>query len=178
MPGGPLAGAELAPSGVVVKRAEDLPPPVARMRLSILRAAASGQMSELRYVLERNELTPLIDGRFVADPVKMWRDASPDKSGRDALARFVELLSLPPARLNGGASGKGRRKRGGGKGKKRVTLFIWPYFAATPLDRLSPSEQVALYPPGPGASGGAHAENGPLQLLRPDHRRRRHLARF
>ena len=112
-----------------VERAEQLPPGVLRMHQALLRAARSGIIDRMREVLEVNELMPLINGKFIHDPVKHWKALSKDGSGREYLAQLSQILELPPVKVM----------------IKKEKLYIWPYFAQLPLNRLSPVELVRLY---------------------------------
>ena len=112
-----------------VEQAEQLPLMVRRMHQALLRAARSGDIERMREVLEVNELMPLINGKFIHDPVKHWRAQSKDGSGREFLAVLSEILELPPVKVM----------------IKSEELYIWPYFAQLPLDKLSPAELVRLY---------------------------------
>ena len=127
----------------IITRADQLPAPVQRMHKAITRAARSGKIDQLREVLQLSELMPLINGKFVHDPVKSWKAASKDKNGRDILAILTEILELPAAK----------------KVTKSGELYIWPYFAQIPLDRLSPSEAVRLYRLGSAAKIAAMIKN-------------------
>ena len=113
----------------IVERADQLPKAVQRMRQAILRAAWSGEIDNLREVLQMNELMPLIDGKFIHDPVKHWKSAANGHGGSEILALFTRLLELPPRK----------------KTSKNGTLYIWPYFAGTSLQKLAPPQIVQLY---------------------------------
>lgn len=113
----------------VITRADQLPPPVRRMHQALLRAARSGQIDNMREVLQMNELMPLIDGHFIHDPVKRWKEGSIDKTGREILALLTQLLELPPIK----------------KTTKNGASYVWPYFAGVPLDKLTAPEIVRLY---------------------------------
>lgn len=113
----------------IIKRADQLPVGVRAMHRAILQAAMSGQVENLREVLQMNELMPLIDGKFVHDPIAHWKAASKDHSGREVMALLTELLELPPVK----------------KTTKSGTLYIWPYFTGIPLEKLNPPQLVRLY---------------------------------
>ena len=114
---------------VIVQNIEQFPRGVRRMHGEILRAARSGEIEYLREVLQLNELMPLINGAFMHDPIKIWKARSIDHSGRELLATLSQLLELPPYK----------------KPTKNGALYIWPYFAGVPLDKLSAAETVRLY---------------------------------
>ncbi len=117
----------------VITRFDQLPRGVKRFHQALTRAVRSGNIEKMREVLQLNELMPLINGQFIHDPVKHWRARSPDGSGREFLAALSEILELPPIKVM----------------VKRQVIYIWPYFARVPLDKLSSSELVRLYRLGP-----------------------------
>ncbi len=112
---------------LVVRNYAQFPVGVQRMHGEILRAARSGEIERLREVLQLNELMPLINGKFMHDPVKVWKGRS--KQGRKLLAVLAEILELPPVK----------------KSTKNGVLYIWPYFAGVSLKKLEPPEIVRLY---------------------------------
>ncbi len=99
------------------------------MHGAILAAARSGVIEHLREVLEQNELMPLVNGRFVHDPVEYWKAGSKDNAGFHILAQLTEILELPPVK----------------KTTKHGVLYIWPYLAGVPLNKLRPTQIVQLY---------------------------------
>jgi hypothetical protein len=112
-----------------------LPDPVKRMLTRIAAAAESGNIEAMRTVFESNELKPMVAESFVDDPIAYWKKQSADGTGRDVLAAMLNVL----------ASGYVRVKDG------KDEIFIWPYFAATDLTKLTPAQEVELYrivPPG------------------------------
>jgi hypothetical protein len=106
-----------------------LPDPVKRMLKQIAGAAESGDIEAMRIVFESNELKPMVAASFVDDPIAFWKKASADGTGRDVLAAMLNVLSTGYVRL--------------GQGKDEI--FIWPYFAATDLAKLTPAQEVELY---------------------------------
>ena len=122
-------GASEQQEGEIIKNIDQLPAGVVRMHGAIMRAARSGKLERLQEVLEMNELKPLINGKIARTQINLWKNSSPDGSGREILAILTELLEVPPV----------RQKTSDG------ALYIWPYFAGTSLDKLSPGEIVRLY---------------------------------
>ncbi|MGH6749662.1 MAG: hypothetical protein ACRECI_10160, partial [Methyloceanibacter sp.] len=92
-------------------------------------AAESGDIEAMRTVFESNELKPMVATGFVDDPIAFWKKESADGTGRDVLAAMLNVLSTGYARV--------------GQGKDEI--FIWPYFAATDLAKLTPAQEVELY---------------------------------
>ena len=106
-----------------------LPVPVRRMVDEIRQAAQSGEVERLREVLQLNELQPVINGKVLHDPVTFWKQRSADHKAYALLATLVSLLRVPPCQ----------------KKTKSGMLYLWPYFACVPLDRLRPAEKVRFY---------------------------------
>lgn len=111
---------------------EDLPQPVREMRELILGAVQSGHIEELRTAVEVNELKPEIADTAVADPIAYWRQLSGDGEGREILAALAEILDSGYVVLPIGPDLENNK------------VYVWPYFAELPLDRLSPGQQVEL----------------------------------
>lgn len=106
-----------------------LPKPVQDMLRSIIAAAESGDVENMRPVLESNELKPLVSTNAADDPIEVWKKASADGDGREVLAAILNVLASGFV-----LSGQGKD-----------AMYIWPYFAAIDMTKLSPSEQVDLY---------------------------------
>ncbi len=127
-----VTGAAPAPQAATAQISYDfnaLPDPVKRMLTKIASAAESGDIEAMRPVFESNELKPMVATSFVDDPIAFWKKTSADGSGRDILAAMLNVLSSGYARL--------------GQGKDEI--FVWPYFAATDLAKLTPAQEVELY---------------------------------
>jgi hypothetical protein len=106
-----------------------LPPQVARMRGAILGAAATGEVENLRVPIEMNELPPMLANEKVKDPMAYWREISGDGEGREVMATFIQLFRAGFARKAGGTENE---------------MYVWPYFAEMPLDKLTPAQEVEL----------------------------------
>jgi hypothetical protein len=106
-----------------------LPAPVARMRSAILSSAASGDIANLRIPMDMNEIPPMLTAEKVTDPVAFWKKISGDGEGREILAITIELLRT------------GYVKKTLAAGQE---MYIWPYFAELPLDKLTPAQEVEL----------------------------------
>jgi hypothetical protein len=111
---------------------EGLPPPVADMREAILAAVKSGRIEDLRHAWELNELKPDTGETFVGDPVPHWKRLSGDGEGREILAALGNILDGGYAILPLGKDLENNR------------LYVWPYLAEVPLDKLSPGQEVEL----------------------------------
>ncbi len=154
-----LFGLALAPTAFAAADAlaqRDTPPPVQRdvsalpapvqdMRVSILRAASSGNLEEMRYVLERNEIMPLLSaGDKVDDPLKHWRDLSGDGEGLEIMAVLIEILT----------SGYVVEQQ------PDTQMYVWPHFAVRGVSDLRPPERVELYRLVSPKEAGRMAEEG------------------
>jgi len=107
-----------------------LPEAVQDMRVSILRAASSGDLEEMRYVLERNEIMPVLAAKGkVEAPLDYWREQSVDGQGLEIMAALIEILT----------SGFVINEQPGTK------MYVWPHFAERGVSDLSPPERVELY---------------------------------
>lgn len=100
------------------------------MRLDILKAASTGEIENLQPVLESNEMKPLVRYDGDADPIAYWKTNSEDGHGRDILAIMTEILN---SRFTKVVSEGGQE------------VYVWPYFAEWPVDKLSGSQEVELY---------------------------------
>ncbi len=109
-----------------------LPQSVVDMREQILAAVHAGNVAELRDAIEWNEMTPDF-GAAGDDPIAYWKKISADGEGREVLAVIANLLALPPARL------------AIGRDPENTSVYVWPYLAELPADRLTPAEEVDLY---------------------------------
>jgi hypothetical protein len=99
------------------------------MRLEILRAAASGQIESLRLPIEMNEIPPMFAAKPTGDSISFLRNASGDGEGREILAMLINVLTTGYVRQKPASGGD---------------TFIWPYFAETPMDKLTPAQQVEM----------------------------------
>lgn len=111
---------------------EGLPGPVREVREALLAAIQSGQIEELRHVYEINDLKPDLGATSPGDPVAHWKRLSGDGEGREILAALSLILEAGYVVLPLGRDLENNR------------LYIWPYFAEVPLDKLTPTQEVEL----------------------------------
>lgn len=109
---------------------DSLPEQVRKMHDAILEAARSGDIEMLVPVLEMNELRPTVSFGVDDDPITYWKRTSGDGEGRHILAILTEILEMPFVRINPGTPEE---------------MYIWPYLAEMPLDKLAPPQEVDLY---------------------------------
>jgi hypothetical protein len=110
-----------------------LPFPVAETRDLLLSAVRSGRIEDLRPAIDDNTIPPDLGLGSNSDVIAALKSASADGEGREALAALAEILDLPPATLPLG------------KDLENNLIYVWPYLAETPLDQLTPQQQVDLY---------------------------------
>ncbi|WP_342360074.1 hypothetical protein [Terrarubrum flagellatum] len=120
-----------APQSVIAESdVAKLPPRVADMRERILDAAKSGDIEKLRIPLERNETPPVLARGGKGDLIALLRGKSFDAEGREAMARLINLMEAPYARINPG---------------KPQEMFVWPAYAEMMWDQLKPEDWIGLY---------------------------------
>ncbi len=108
-----------------------LPAPVRRMREQLLEAAQSGDIEKLRPLLDvRDHATQLPQERQDGDAIAFLKSLAGDSEGREILAIIVDLLDTGYVRLHPGTEDE---------------VYVWPYFYAMPLDRLTPPQTVELF---------------------------------
>lgn len=112
------------------KGEDGLPPLVAKTRRAILEAAYSGDLAQLKTVMQRNETPPILSVNEVGDPVEYLKSQSGDGEGLEVLAILTDILEAGWARTGTGTA---------------QDMFVWPSFAALPLDKLTPADRVELY---------------------------------
>jgi hypothetical protein len=95
-------------------------------------AALSGDIEELRHVYEQNDLRPDLGALSKSDPVADWKRTSGDGKGLEVLAAVSLILEAGYVVLPLGRDLENNR------------LYIWPYFAEVPLDKLTPAQEVEL----------------------------------
>ncbi len=108
-----------------------LPIPVARMRELIMEAARSGKVEDLRRLIGSGQnITTLSLGGIDGDPIEFFKSLSGDDQGHEILAILLEVLEAGYVHMDKGTENE---------------LYVWPYFFAWPLDKLSPEQKVELF---------------------------------
>ncbi len=111
--------------------ASKLPVPVARLRQQIIEAAATGDPEKLRPIIEANDSPPQLSLDEVSgDPITFLKSEAGDEGGREILAILTEVLEAGFVRVNAGGPDE---------------MYVWPYFAYYPVDKLSPRQLVELF---------------------------------
>jgi len=108
-----------------------LPFPTRRMHELILEATRAGDIERLRaYIGTGTNMTLLSLGEFEGDPIEFLKQQSGDAAGHELLAILEEILEAGYVRLDPGTDRE---------------LYVWPYFFAYPLDKLSDRQMVELF---------------------------------
>jgi hypothetical protein len=120
-----------APLPEVMYDLEKLPEPVRRMRQLIVDAATRGDIEALKPLIGVGEdVTQLSLGEIEGDPIKFLRELSGDKEGHEILAILEEVLDAGYVHLDVGTPNE---------------LYVWPYFFAIPLEKLTARQRVELF---------------------------------
>jgi hypothetical protein len=107
-----------------------LPEPVARMRQLIIDAATTGDIARLRSLLGTGPTaTRLALNDIEGDPVDYLKSVSGDNEGQEILAILLDILNSGYVHIDAGTPDD---------------MFVWPYFAAMPLEALTPPQRVEL----------------------------------
>ena len=108
-----------------------LPASVRTTREAILEAAQTGDLETLRPLLGAgDEATQLSLDALQTDPIEFLLAASGDPSGHEMLAILIEVLEAGFVRVEDAEGG---------------ILYVWPYFAAYPVEKLTPPMRVELF---------------------------------
>jgi hypothetical protein len=132
-PGAPQAPTVATEPSVPVEIITDLsrlPVPVARMRERILQAARSGDLEKLLLVMQSNETLPVFSFGDEKDPIAFWKANFPDSDGVEILATLIQILETGFVHVARGTP---------------QDMYVWPYFAQTPLKDLSREQKVELF---------------------------------
>lgn len=120
-----------APIPAVEYDVAKLPEPVQRTRNGLLEAAKSGDVEKLRPFLgSGDEQTQLSLGGIDGDPIQFLKEASGDEQGQEILAILEEVLSAGYVHMEAGTPNE---------------LYVWPYFFALPIEKLTPPQRVELF---------------------------------
>lgn len=116
-----------------------LPIAVNEMRDAIIAAARSGRLDELLIPIQWNELPPDFGDLAIKETLADWKKRSADGSGREWLAKLIDLLDAPYAVLRQGPDIENNK------------IFVWPAFSEMSLKKLSPALHVELLRLAPAA---------------------------
>ena len=126
-------GKKRPPPGLEISdNVDKLPVQVAEMRDAILDAARRGDIDDLLDPIQMNELKPDF-GDVAADaPLQGWKSLSIDGQGREVLAILTDILESPYAVIRQGQDIENNK------------IYVWPYFAEVPINKLPPHLDTQL----------------------------------
>ncbi|HSM43317.1 MAG TPA: hypothetical protein VK862_21415, partial [Afifellaceae bacterium] len=107
-----------------------LPDPVRKTWQSLVDAARSGDIEALRPLIAAQPEPPVFTFGEIDDPIDHLKSLSGDPEGREILAILLEVLEIGYVRVAQGTENE---------------MYIWPYFADIPLERLTPEQIVELF---------------------------------
>jgi len=108
-----------------------LPEPVRRMHDLIVEACRSGEIEKLRPLGGAGDsMSQLSLAEVDGDPIDFLKSLSGDTQGQEILAIMEEVLNAGYVHLDAGTPQE---------------LYVWPYFFALPLDKLSARQRVELF---------------------------------
>ncbi len=122
-------GAE-QPFPVIHRGEEGLPEPVRQTRRKLIEAARSGDMEQVRAVAAEQPEPPSTAFGDVGDPIDYLMSLASDVGGREILAILLEVLEAGHVHVDAGGAEE---------------MYLWPYFAAYPLEALTPPQLVELF---------------------------------
>ena len=114
----------------IIRDLSRLPPRAARMRERILEAARSGDLEKLLIVMQSNETLPVFSFGNEKAPIAFWKATYPGSEGLEILAILIQVLETGFVHVHKGTPQE---------------MYVWPYFAHVPLNRLSPEQKVELF---------------------------------
>ncbi|MEO8667235.1 MAG: hypothetical protein ABI399_01870 [Bauldia sp.] len=109
---------------------DKLPAPVKRLREQIIAAAITGEFDKLKPIVEANGEPPQFGFTEADDPLTYLKAQSGDPEGREILAILQEVLQAGYVHVDVGTTEE---------------MYIWPYFARYPLDKLTAPQMVELF---------------------------------
>jgi hypothetical protein len=108
-----------------------LPDAVREMHTKLMDAAKSGKIENLRALIGAGEnQTQFSLGSQDEDPLAFLLSLSGDPGGQEILAILLEILDAGYVHLDAGTP---------------QDLYVWPYFFAIPLDKLTDTQRVELF---------------------------------
>ncbi|MBY0533302.1 MAG: hypothetical protein K2P86_15160 [Xanthobacteraceae bacterium] len=112
----------------IIRDLSRLPEPVRKIREEILAAARTGDIAKVAALVKANQTVISFGGETEADD--FWKKTFPDSGGVEVLSTLIEVLEMPFVHLD-----KGNAQE----------MFVWPYFHAMQLDKLTPEQRVELF---------------------------------
>lgn len=109
---------------------DQLPDPVRETWQSLVNAARSGNIHALTPLIAAQPKPPTFTFGDIEDPIAHLKSLSGDPEGREILAILLEVLEIGFVRVEAGTENE---------------MYLWPYFADVPLERLTPEQVVEMF---------------------------------
>ena len=119
-----------APLPTILRSESELPEPVREKRRMLMEAAMSGDIEQLRALMQTEDEPPSVALSDPGDPIEYLKALSADAEGREILAILLEVLEDGFVHVAEGTEDE---------------LYVWPYFAQYPLEALTPEQLVELF---------------------------------
>jgi hypothetical protein len=120
------------PLPVIEYDVSKLPEPVKQLREKLLEAAKTGDITQLKPIIDANKSPPNLgaDEDQDQDPIALLKSLSGDPEGREILAILSEVLDAGYVHVDIGTPQES---------------YVWPYFARYPINALTPPQMVELF---------------------------------
>ncbi len=112
----------------IIRDLSRLPEAVRKKRDEIIAAARTGDLSRAAAIAKADQTAVSFGGE--TDAAEFWKKTFPDSDGAEVLATLIEVLEMPLVHLDRGTPQE---------------MFVWPYFHAVDLDKLTPEQRVELF---------------------------------
>ncbi|MGH6924802.1 MAG: hypothetical protein ACRED5_13790 [Propylenella sp.] len=119
-----------APLPTVLRSETDLPEPVREKRQKLIEAAKSGDIENLRILMQAEAAPPSVALGDPGDAIEYLKALSADADAREILAILLEVLESGFVHIGEGTDDE---------------LYVWPYFAQYPPEALTPAQLVELF---------------------------------
>ncbi len=119
-----------APLPTILRSEADLPDAVREMRQKLIDAAKSGDIEQLRPLMQAQPEPPAVAFGDPGDPIEYLKALAADAEGREILAILLEVLQSGFVHVGEGTDDD---------------QYVWPYFANYPLNALTPQQLVELF---------------------------------
>jgi hypothetical protein len=116
--------------GPILRLETSMPEPVRETWRALIAAARSGDIEQLRPIVDAQPEPPLFAFDDVGDPIAHLRSLSGDAEGREILAILLEVLEAGFMHVDEGTPHE---------------MYIWPYFARYPIEQLTAEQMVELF---------------------------------
>jgi len=116
------------PAAEIVRDFSRLPEPVRAKREAILAAARNGDLAKAAALVKTDQTAISFGGD--TDAEDFWKRTFRDSEGLEALSMLTEVLEMPFVHLDKGTAQE---------------MYVWPYFHALDLEKLTPSQRVELF---------------------------------